>query len=86
MIETPGTSAPAINRELFEWVIENLMKNALDAMEGPSGRITLRLQPDRRGTAIIDVTDTGKGIDPKFHKEIFRPGYSTKKRRGGGSA
>ncbi len=68
-----------INRELFEWVIENLMKNALDAMEGPTGSISFALQRQGRRT-IIDVTDTGKGIDQKFQKEVFRPGYSTKKR------
>jgi signal transduction histidine kinase len=78
-IETSGEFRALINRELFEWVVENLMKNALDAMEGSDGRISFALsQMEHRTT--IDVTDTGKGIDPKFHKEIFRPGYSTKKR------
>ena len=78
-IETPGIFTARINRELFEWVIENLMKNALDAMEGTDGKISFAISraADR---VMIDVTDTGKGIDPKFHKEIFRPGYSTKKR------
>jgi signal transduction histidine kinase len=79
VIETPGSFSARINRELFEWVIENLMKNALDAMEGTAGKITFALSESGRWK-IIDVTDTGKGIDPKFHKEIFRPGYSTKKR------
>jgi signal transduction histidine kinase len=79
LIETPGIFTARINRELFEWVIENLMKNALDAMEGTDGKISFAISraADR---VLIDVTDTGKGIDPKFHKEIFRPGYSTKKR------
>jgi signal transduction histidine kinase len=79
VIETPGTFRAAINRELFEWVVENLMKNALDAMEGPAGRISFALQQTGE-RLIIDVSDTGKGIDPKLHKEIFRPGFSTKKR------
>jgi signal transduction histidine kinase len=79
VIETPDEYPALINRELFEWVIENLMKNALDAMEGPRGRIAFALQRQGRWT-IIDVTDTGKGIDQKLHKEVFRPGYSTKKR------
>ena len=79
VIETPGTYTARINRELFEWVIENLMKNALDAMEGSDGKISFALTRVN-GRVYIDVTDTGKGIDPKFHKEIFRPGYSTKKR------
>jgi signal transduction histidine kinase len=78
-IETPGEFRAYINRELFEWVIENLMKNALDAMEGPAGRISFSLSQDG-GRTTIDVTDTGKGIDPKYHNEVFRPGYSTKKR------
>jgi signal transduction histidine kinase len=55
------------------------MKNALDAMEGPTGRISFAISQTGRRTT-IDVTDTGKGIDPKLHKEIFRPGFSTKKR------
>lgn len=79
VIATPGSFPALINRELFEWVIENLMKNALDAMEGSNGSISFAVsQTD--GHTSIDVTDTGKGIDPKLHKEIFRPGYSTKKR------
>ncbi len=78
-LETPGVFNARINRELFEWVIENLMKNALDAMEGPTEKISFAIV--RSGHHIlVDVTDTGKGIDSKFHKEIFRPGYSTKKR------
>jgi len=79
VIETPGTFTARINRELFEWVIENLMKNALDAMEGSAGKIAFAISQSGKHTT-IDVTDTGKGIDPKFHKEVFRPGYSTKKR------
>lgn len=79
VMETPGEFRALINRELFEWVIENLMKNALDAMEGGSGRISFAISR-AAGRTSIDVTDTGRGIDPKFQKEIFRPGYSTKKR------
>jgi len=79
LIETPGEFRAMINRELFEWVIENLMKNALDAIEGSAGRIVFHLT-QARGKTTIDVTDTGKGIDAKFHKDVFRPGYSTKKR------
>jgi len=79
LIETPGEFRAPINRELFEWVIENLMKNALDAMEGQAGKIVFSLSYAGRNT-IIDVTDTGKGIDPKHHKDVFAAGYSTKKR------
>lgn len=79
VIETPEEFRARINRELFEWVIENLMKNALDAIEGSTGRISFALarSADR---LIIDVTDTGKGIESKHHNDVFRPGYSTKKR------
>ena len=77
--ETPGVFPVRINRELFEWVIENLMKNALDAMEESPGTISFAVSQATDRT-IIDITDTGKGIDPSLHKEVFRPGYSTKKR------
>jgi signal transduction histidine kinase len=78
-IETPGEFRAKVNRELFEWVLENLTKNALDAMEEPGGSISFALSTAGNKT-FIDVTDTGKGIDPKLHKEVFRPGYTTKKR------
>ena len=78
-IVTPGEFHAHINRELFEWVIENLMKNALDAMDGSTGRISFRIEQTGK-TTTIDVSDTGKGIDAKHHKDVFRPGYSTKKR------
>ena len=78
-ITTPGVFPVHINRELFEWVIENLMKNALDAMEGPTGSITFAIAAAGARTT-VDVTDSGKGIDPKHHKDVFRPGFSTKKR------
>lgn len=68
-----------INRELFEWVIENLTKNALDAIENSSGKITYDIQ-DRGSHINIDVSDTGKGLDLKYRKDIFRPGFSTKMR------
>ncbi len=74
----PSLRAP-VNVELFEWVIENLLKNSLDAIEGGSGRISLTASRD--GDRIqIDVSDTGKGIDRREWKNVFRPGYSTKKR------
>ena len=67
-----------LSPQLFEWVIENLLRNALDSMEG-SGRIRIwvRLESKR---AVIDLTDTGKGIPRASWERIFRPGYSTKKR------
>lgn len=78
-IENSGLGTAKINRELFEWVIENLVKNALDAMENGSGKITFNLS-NKGNDVIIDVTDTGKGIDMKYRQDIFRPGYSTKER------
>ncbi len=79
VLETEAEVHALINRELFEWVIENLMKNALDAMEDGKGTITLRVQKIFE-TIFVDVADTGKGIDPKIRKDIFRPGFSTKRR------
>lgn len=68
-----------INASLFEWVIENLCKNAVDAMGGKLGSITLRLEEtDKR--AIVEVSDTGKGIKKKDISNVFRPGFTTKKR------
>ncbi len=68
-----------INKPLFDWVIENICKNAIDAMSGV-GKITIMLKEGKYGDAIIDITDTGKGIPSGKISEIFRPGYSTKKR------
>ncbi len=63
---------------LFEWVLENLIKNAVDAMEG-SGSIKIRTFRDGQ-KAVTTVTDTGKGIPRKNQKTVFNPGYTTKKR------
>lgn len=63
---------------LFEWVMENLIKNAVDAMEG-SGKISVRTFAEG-SHACVTVTDTGKGIARKNHRTVFQPGYSTKKR------
>ena len=67
-----------INASLFEWVIENLCKNAVDAMEG-SGTITLHME-SATDKAVIEVTDTGKGIRKKDLRNVFKPGFTTKKR------
>ncbi len=69
----------AINSELFEWVIENLIKNSLDAIEQKEGKITITVKATRKN-ADIEVTDSGKGIDLNRRKDVFRPGYSTKRR------
>ena len=68
-----------LNSELFEWVIENLIKNALDAIDHKQGKIEITVKEARKEIE-IDVTDNGKGIDLKRRKDIFRPGYSTKRR------
>jgi anti-sigma regulatory factor (Ser/Thr protein kinase) len=67
-----------INPSLFEWVIENLCKNAVDAMEG-EGTITLFMQ-EQQDKVIIEVSDTGKGISRKNISNVFKPGFTTKKR------
>ena len=67
-----------INASLFEWVIENLCKNAVDAMEG-AGTITLFMREvDDR--VVVEVSDTGKGIRKKDIHNVFTPGFTTKKR------
>ena len=68
-----------INASLFEWVIENLSKNAVDAMGAEGGRITLHVEETAK-QAIIEVSDTGKGIRKKDISNVFRPGFTTKKR------
>ncbi len=67
-----------LNAALFSWVIENLCKNAIDAMDN-NGTITIKLK-EKDNTLNIDVSDTGKGLHKSQHKTVFNPGYSTKKR------
>jgi two-component system, sporulation sensor kinase D len=72
----PITSS--INETLFEWVIENLLKNATDAIEG-AGRVIVHAV-EIEDSVIVDVEDTGKGIAKSRFRTIFKPGYTTKKR------
>lgn len=72
-----GIYAP-VNLHLFEWVIENVTKNAVDAM-GSSGKFTVDIT-EENGFVHIDLTDTGKGIPKSKYKSIFHPGYTSKKR------
>jgi signal transduction histidine kinase len=67
-----------INAPLFDWVIENLLKNALDAMEG-KGSISVLIK-NEIANIIIEVTDTGKGISKQHIANVFKPGFTTKKR------
>ena len=68
-----------MNASLFEWVVENLCKNAVDAMEGGDGKIDLWLL-EEGSTVAVEVVDNGKGIRKKDIKNVFRPGFTTKKR------
>jgi signal transduction histidine kinase len=68
-----------LHAELFEWVIENLIKNALDSISHDNGKIALSIKKIKHKIE-IEVADNGKGIDAKRRKDIFRPGYSTKRR------
>ncbi|MBL7940482.1 MAG: HAMP domain-containing histidine kinase [Flavobacteriales bacterium] len=73
----PDLQVP-LNRALFSWVVENLIRNAVDAMEG-EGSIVVEIVPD--GSEVhIDVTDSGKGIPAAQHRTVFQPGFTTKKR------
>ncbi len=68
-----------VNKELFEWVIENLLKNAVEAIETSDGKITL-VSSIVRKKLIVTVTDNGKGMNAQTRRQVFLPGYSTKKR------
>jgi signal transduction histidine kinase len=71
-------ATPLISAPLFDWVIENLIKNALDAMEGKG---TIRIESTITADGlVIDVTDTGKGIQTSHLNKVFKPGFTTKKR------
>ena len=67
-----------LNTELFSWVIENLIKNSIDAMSG-RGEISVHIETSSK-KIIITISDTGKGIQKKLYKQIFKPGFTTKKR------
>lgn len=78
-IDAPdGAVLVAHNRALFGWVLENLTKNAVDAMEG-SGALDVRLttEPER---AVLDISDTGRGMSRRTQRQVFEPGFSTKAR------
>jgi len=68
-----------MNASLFEWVIENLCKNAVDAMSGGPGTITVRIV-EEDNKICVEVSDTGKGIKKKNLSHVFRPGFTTKQR------
>lgn len=68
-----------MNASLFEWVIENLCKNAVDAMGGECGQIVFHLE-QLENKVVVELSDTGKGIKKKNIKNVFRPGFTTKQR------
>jgi len=68
-----------MNKPLFEWVIENICKNAVDAMKG-KGTITINVLQDSDKYVIVDITDTGKGMDKNMFKRVFNPGFTTRQR------
>jgi len=76
------SDAPTIivmhNPPLFEWVIENVCKNAIDAMQG-EGKLAVVIN-SKPGKVFIDISDTGKGMTPRQQREVFKPGFTTKKR------
>ncbi len=67
-----------VNIPLFEWVIENITKNAVDAMDG-KGQIVFQ-NIDSKNKIIVDITDSGKGIPKSKFKTVFKPGFTTKQR------
>jgi signal transduction histidine kinase len=78
-VELPSTLTVEVNEELFAWVLENLLKNAVDAIEEENGRIFVT-GGEERGRVYVEVADTGTGIERQQWGTIFRPGYSTKQR------
>ena len=77
-VDVPDGLAAAVNPDLFAWVVENLVKNALDALDGPG---EIAVTGGREGERVwLDVADTGKGIDRRDAAHVFRPGFSTKTR------
>ena len=67
-----------LNESLFEWVVENMCKNAIDAMQG-KGKVIISVT-EKKDRIFIDIQDTGKGISKSNYKTVFKPGYTTKKR------
>ncbi len=74
----PELEAP-VNAELFAWVIENILKNAMDAIENVQGQITVKVGTERN-RVYVDVSDNGKGVDRRDWSSIFKPGFTTKTR------
>ncbi|ROL56493.1 sensor histidine kinase, partial [Bacteroidetes/Chlorobi group bacterium ChocPot_Mid] len=69
-----------INVDLFQWVIENLLKNAAEAIENKHGTVLITMKDSSEKFITITVSDTGKGMTKKQKRQVFFPGYTTKKR------
>jgi signal transduction histidine kinase len=70
----------AVNTELIAWVLENLVKNALESVDPKTGVITIEIEPHAQGGVKVSVADNGRGITGKQQKQVFNPGFTTKKR------
>ncbi len=79
-LDTEPAPPAAINPELVAWVLENLIKNAMESVDAKTGTIAVRCGPNPRGGVRISVTDNGRGIPGKQQQRIFHPGFTTKKR------
>jgi signal transduction histidine kinase len=78
--DLPVSVKVPLDANLFAWVIENLVKNALDALPDDQGKIQIRTFIGKKGDVLIEVEDNGKGIAPKFISRVFDTGFTTKKR------
>ena len=80
-VRESGDFTVRLNADLFEWVMENLIKNSIDAIDAAQGEIKIHLHSSKDGRfAYLDISDNGRGIASKDKKNIFKPGFSTKKR------
>jgi len=77
--ETNHNQEVKINRYLFEWVLENVLKNSVDAMQNKKGLLNIYLSQDN-SSFIVDIEDNGRGIQKSNFKSVFKPGYTTKDR------
>jgi signal transduction histidine kinase len=68
------------NGELFEWVIENLLKNGVESIDNPHGIVSVHMKLISKDRVLITVKDNGKGMSGPVKRQIFLPGYTTKKR------
>lgn len=78
-VDLPSSLEAEVNQELLAWVLENLLKNALDALEEDRGRISVT-GGRSNGQVYVEVEDTGRGIERRQRGDVFRPGFSTKQR------